>query len=41
MGKINTVTLNKNNIEGFGNNKIHNKGMYKVVNLADTSASIY
>lgn len=41
MGKINTVTLNKNNIEGFSNNKIHNKGMYNVVNLADTSASIY
>ena len=41
MGKINTVMLNKNMVEGFGQNKIHNKGIYKVVNLADTSASIY
>jgi hypothetical protein len=41
MGKINTVMLNKNTVEGFGQNKIHNKGIYKIVNLADTSASIY
>jgi hypothetical protein len=40
MGRINTVTLNKNRVEGFIHNKII-KGGYKVVNLADTSASIY
>ena len=40
MGRINTVTLNKNTVEGFIHNKII-KGGYKVVNLADTSASIY
>ena len=39
MGKINTVMLNKNTVEGFEHNKTHKS--YKVVNLADTSASIY
>jgi hypothetical protein len=39
MGRINTVMLNKNTIEGFEQNKTNKS--YKVVNLADTSASIY
>jgi uncharacterized membrane protein YuzA (DUF378 family) len=42
MGKINTVTLNKNTVEGFSQfeqNKTNKS--YKIVNLADTSASIY
>ena len=46
MGKINTVTLNKSTVEGFAEGPLgfeHNKThkSYKVVNLADTSASIY
>jgi uncharacterized membrane protein YuzA (DUF378 family) len=46
MGKINTVMLNKNTVEGFAKGDLrfeHNKThkSYKVVNLADTSASIY
>ena len=46
MGKINTVMLNKNMVEGFAKGDLrfeHNKThkSYKVVNLADTSASIY
>jgi len=42
MGRINTVTLNKNTVEGFSRfeqNKTNK--IYKIVNLADTSASIY
>jgi uncharacterized membrane protein YuzA (DUF378 family) len=42
MGKINTVMLNKNMVEGFSRfeqNKTNK--IYKIVNLADTSASIY
>jgi uncharacterized membrane protein YuzA (DUF378 family) len=39
MGKINTVFVNQNNVEGFENNKINKS--YKIQNLADTSASIY
>lgn len=46
MSKINTVMLNKNTVEGFAEGDLgvkHNKThkSYKVVNLADTSASIY
>jgi hypothetical protein len=39
MGKINTVMLNRNTVEGFYRVE-HNKS-YKIVDLADTSASIY
>jgi uncharacterized membrane protein YuzA (DUF378 family) len=39
MGKINTISVNKNEIEGFEDNKTDKN--YKVLNLADTSASIY
>lgn len=39
MGRINTVFVNQNKVEGFENNKINKS--YKIQNLADTSASIY
>jgi uncharacterized membrane protein YuzA (DUF378 family) len=39
MGKINTVSVNQNKVEGFENNKLDKN--YKIVNLADTSASIF
>lgn len=39
MGKINTVSVNQNKVEGFENKKLDKN--YKIVNLADTSASIF
>jgi uncharacterized membrane protein YuzA (DUF378 family) len=39
MGKINTVFVDQNKVEGF-EEKITDK-KYKIVNLADTSASLY
>lgn len=39
MGRINTVFVNENKVEGFENNKTNKS--YKIQNLADTSASIY
>jgi uncharacterized membrane protein YuzA (DUF378 family) len=39
MGEIKTVYVNQNKVEGFENNKIDKN--YKIVNLADTSASLY
>lgn len=39
MGKINTSFINKTNVEGYENNKTDKN--YKIINLADTSASIY
>jgi uncharacterized membrane protein YuzA (DUF378 family) len=39
MGKIHTVFVNKNTVEGYENNKTDKN--YKIVNLADTSASLY
>ena len=39
MGKINTVFLDKQPVEGFEDNKTDKN--YKIKNLADTSASLY
>jgi hypothetical protein len=39
MGKINTIFVNDNKVEGFESHKTDKN--YKIVNLADTSASIY
>lgn len=39
MGRINTVFLNQEQVEGFEDKKIDKN--YKVINLADTSASLY
>ena len=39
MGKINTIFVNDNKVEGFECNKTDKN--YKILNLADTSASIY
>lgn len=39
MGKINTIFVNDNKVEGFECNKTDKN--YKITNLADTSASIY
>lgn len=39
MGKINTNFINAKSIEGYENNKTDKN--YKIVNLADTSASLY
>jgi uncharacterized membrane protein YuzA (DUF378 family) len=39
MGKINTLFLDQPKVEGFESQKIDKK--YKIMNLADTSASIY
>lgn len=39
MGKINTSFIHAKSIEGYENNKIDKN--YKIVNLADTSASLY
>lgn len=39
MGKINTVFLNDKPVEGFEDKKLDKN--YKIVNLADTAASIY
>jgi uncharacterized membrane protein YuzA (DUF378 family) len=39
MGKINTVFLDQPKVEGFESQKIDKK--YKIMNLADTAASIY
>ena len=39
MGKINTIFVNDNKVEGFESHKTDKN--YKILNLADTSASIY
>jgi uncharacterized membrane protein YuzA (DUF378 family) len=39
MGKINSVFLNQNKVEGFEDKKLDKN--YKIMNLADTAASIY
>jgi uncharacterized membrane protein YuzA (DUF378 family) len=39
MGKINTIFVNNSEVEGFEDNKIDKN--YKIVNLADTAASLY
>jgi uncharacterized membrane protein YuzA (DUF378 family) len=39
MGRINTVFLNQGNVEGFEDKKLDKN--YKIVNLADTAASLY
>jgi hypothetical protein len=39
MGKINTVYVGEKSVEGFEDKKTDKN--YKVVNLADTSASLY
>jgi uncharacterized membrane protein YuzA (DUF378 family) len=39
MGEIKTVYVNQNKVEGFENNKTDKN--FKIVNLADTSSSLY